>query len=120
MSDACFIGKFTSEGISLQAMYEACCEEYRRRLCEMWGMSLDESWWLSGEVGSQLFMCDWWLPLDMQELRYVVENNITFDAWMEYCTFVENEIHEKRKPRINFFSWFMGARPEMLKCNEQV
>lgn len=108
MNDASFI----------KAMYEACCNEYRRRLCEMWNFPFEESWWRGAEIGGTLFLADWWMPLDMEELRYVVENKVTHEAWLEYCAFLESEINADRKPRINFFSWMKGLRPEILKDNE--
>ena len=101
---------------ALKMCYEHLCNEYRRRLCAMWDFPFEESWWFSDKVGSGLFLADWWCPLSMEELRYIVENNVTEEAWFEYCTFLESEINADRKPRINFFSWFeLGARPEILK-----
>lgn len=100
----------------LAKTYEGICEEYRRRLCEQWEIPFDESWWHGDAIGEGLFIADWWMPLNVQELRYVVDNNVTEKAWLEYCDFVESEIHDGRQyPRINFRSWFMGVRPKDLK-----
>lgn len=100
----------------LKKMYESCCEEYRKRLCEAWEIPFKESWWMADRVGEGLFLADCWMPLYMQELRYVVENNVTHEAWMEYCDFVESGINDGNEhPRINFYSWFsLNARPEIL------
>lgn len=100
---------------NLRTIYEDCCEEYRRRLCKMWGFNVEESWWHGDKAGAGLFIGDWWMPLDIQELRYIVENSVSHEAWLEYCDFVESEINADRKPRINFWSWMKGARPEILK-----
>lgn len=100
----------------LAKVYEGACEEYRKRLCDAWGFPFGESWWYGDEIGGGLFLADWWMPLDIQELRYVVANGVTHEAWMEYCDFVESEINNgKERPRINFRSWFMGARPKDLE-----
>lgn len=101
----------------LKGAYEEICNGYRRRLCEMWKLSFNETWWHGDKIGGGLFIADWWCPLEMQELRYVVENGVTQGAWIEYCDFVESEIHNGQKcPRINFHSWFvLGARPKDLK-----
>lgn len=101
----------------LPKIYEAVCEEYRRRLCNAWEIPFDESWWHGDEIGEGLFLADWWMPLDMQELRYVVDNGVTFEAWLEYCAFMESEIIKGNdRPRINFTSWFkFNARPKDLK-----
>lgn len=100
----------------LNGAYEEICQEYVRRLCEAWEIPLEDAWWHGDKIGGGLFLADWWMPLDMQELRYVVENGITHEAWMEYCSFVESEINnEKDRPQINFHSWFaLNARPEIL------
>lgn len=101
----------------LPEVYECVCEEYRRRLCEQWNYRYNEAWWHGDKIGEGLFLGDWWLPLDIQELRYVVDHNVTEDAWLEYCAFVESEINnEQERPRINFSSWFrFGARPKDLE-----
>ena len=103
---------------NLTALYEMTCDEYRRRLCAMWDFPFEESWWHGNKIGSGLFLADWWCSIDMEELRYIVENNVTEKSWFEYCDFLESEINADRKPRINFFSWMKGCRPEMLKDNE--
>lgn len=99
----------------LRRVYKDVCDEYRRRLCEMWDFPFEESWWFSDRIGSGLFLADFWNSIDMEELRYIVENNVTEESWLEYCDFLESEINADRKPRINLFSWFKGMRPEMLK-----
>lgn len=101
----------------LKDIYESICNEYRSRLCESWGIHFDESWWQSDAVGTLLFLADWWHPLDMPELRYVVENDVPEKEWLEYCDFLESEINAGQKyPRISFHSWFVhGYRPKDLK-----
>lgn len=101
----------------LKGAYEEICQEYARRLCEAWEIPFEEAWWHGDEIGGGLFLADWWYPLGMQELRYVVENGVTHDAWMEYCDFVESVIKGgNERPIINFHSWFaLNARPNDLK-----
>lgn len=100
---------------NLKALYEMCCEEYRRRLCDQWEMSFDGSFWIADIVGEGLSMGDYWV-LDMTEIKYCVENGVTYEAYDEYWEFLMDEAHEGRDhPRINFWSWFKGLRPNMLK-----
>lgn len=100
----------------LAKTYEGICEEYRKRLCDQWEIPFDESWWQGDTIGTCLFIADWWMPLNMQELQYVVDNCVTEREWLEYCDFVESEINNGHdRPRINFRSWFMGARPNILE-----
>lgn len=117
MKGALELRQFFEQGIGLKGIYEACCEEYRCRLCEMWEISFNGTWWYGEEIGGGLSIADWWCPLEMQELRYIVEHHITLESWIEYCDFVESEINNGReRPRINFRSWFaLGARPKDLK-----
>lgn len=101
---------------NLSSLYEMVCDEYRRRLCEMWKIPFDESWWVADKIGEGLFLCDCNIPLDMPMLRYIVENNVPEGDWIQWCDFVDSEIFAGRNiPRINFYHWMKGARPEMLK-----
>ena len=101
---------------NLTALYEMCCDEYRRRLCAMWEIPFDESWWVASRVGEGLFLFGCNVPFDMPKLRYIVENNVPKKDWDEWCSFVDSEIFAGRDfPRINFYSWMRGARLEMLK-----
>lgn len=102
---------------ALKLSYELICQEYVRRLCEAWEIPLEDAWWHGDKIGGGLFIADWWCPIEMQELRYIVEHGVTHDAWMEYCAFVESEINNgKDRPRINFHSWFaLNCRPKDLK-----
>lgn len=112
-------GLLRMSNVEIKVLYEGCCEEYRRRLCEMWGIPFDESWWFADKIGEGLFLCDCSIPLDMPMLRYVVENNIAESDWIGWCDFVDSEIFAGRNiPRINFRSWMMGLRPEMLKDDD--
>ncbi len=101
---------------TLKVAYEILCEEYRRRLCESWRFHFDDSWWMADRIGDGLFLGDVYnIPIDMPMLRLIVENGIGRETWTTWCDFVENEIHEGRNiPRINFYSWWKGMRPEML------
>lgn len=107
---------------NLSALYESICDEYRRRLCELWDFPFEESWWVGSEAraGEELCIADAPWGLDMQMIRYIVENAVEFKSFMEWWDFVESEIHDGRNmPRINFYHWMKGLRPEMLKGKGQ-
>lgn len=101
---------------TLSRYYEAICDEYRRRLCNMWELSFEGSFWIADIIGESLSVGDYWV-LDMTEIKYCVDNNVSYEAFDEYWEFTMNEAHDgKDRPRINFYSWFsLGARPEILK-----
>lgn len=103
--------------LGLPKVFEGVCEEYRKRLCDAWEYHLEDTWWLADGIGDGLFVADWWMPLNMEQIRYVVDNCVDEDKWLEYCAFVESEINNgQERPRINFRSWFeLGARPKDLE-----
>lgn len=100
----------------IKKMYESCCQEYVRRLCELWEIYLKEAWWVADRIGTELCIADAPWCLSMEQVIYIVEHKISHNDFMEWWDFVESEIHTgKQHPRINFHSWFsLGARPEML------
>lgn len=106
------------ESIELRKLrqdYECLCERYRQKLCKMWDIWHEDTWWIADRVGGSLMLCDCCVPLDMPMIRYVVENNIPESDFIQYCDFVDSEIFAGRDiPRINFYSWTKGMRPEML------
>lgn len=100
----------------LKASYELICQEYVRRLCELWEVYPEEAWWVSDRIGTELCIADAPWGLGMDDIMYIVENKVTLSAFVEWWDFVEKEISNgERLPRINFRSWFMGARPKDLK-----
>ena len=104
---------------NLSALYESICDEYRRRLCELWDVPFEESWWAGSEsrAGEELCIADSPWGLDMEMIRYIVEKSVDFKSFMEWWGFVEDEISNgQRLPRINFRSWFeLNCRPDILK-----
>lgn len=108
---------YTKSRKDLKEIYEIVCQEYVSRLCKLWEVSEDEAWWGLDEIGDELHIADAPWLLDMTEVRYIVENEVTYEQYEEYWEFVEQEISSGLpRPRINFRSWFkMGARPEILE-----
>jgi len=101
----------------LSKVYEGVCEIYRKRLCEQWDVPFGESWWIADQIGEELCIADSPWSLNMQELRYLVDNCIEEKAYWEYWAFVESELDNGHgHPRINFICWFrFGIRPKDLK-----
>lgn len=91
--------------------YEQCCEEYRRRLCEMWDLDIHDSWWVpSDRIGDTLVLNDLEITLDMDNVRLFVDNNISYEDFMKWW-----EYNLTDNPFICARAWFtMGARPEIL------
>lgn len=100
----------------LKQTYEWCCNEYRRRLCEMWGFDIDDSYWIPTNLaGEVVAVCDGEYTFGMEDLRYFVENNTSFDDFSEWWQY--NLVNPKRQ--INAYAWFvLNCRPEILKDNK--
>lgn len=106
--------------LPLKDVYEYCCEEYRSRLCKMWEYHLEDSFWMGDVIGNSLFIGDWIWAMDMTQIIYCVEHNVSVESMLEYQSFVEDDLSAGRNfPRINFYHWMKGARPEILKDNAE-
>lgn len=97
---------------NLSALYESICDEYRRRLCEMWGFDFKDSYWIpDNRIGEVVAICDGEYTFGMEDLRYFVENDTSYEDFSEWWRY--NLVNPKRQ--INAYSWFaLGARPEIL------
>lgn len=89
--------------LGLPKIYEGVCDEYRKRLCDQWEIPFDETWWQGDKIGGDLSLSDWWMPLNMEQIRYIVDNCVSEDEWLEYCDFAESEIEDGRQSPPNKF-----------------
>lgn len=103
-----------SNNATLKAVYEHCCEEYRRRLCEMWELGLDYSWWVVDRPGDVLCLNDVEYSLSMDDVRYFVDGNISYSDFAEWWDYNLEESYKGENARcINCYSWFINnARPK--------
>ena len=97
--------------LRLSLSYEQVCEEYRLRLCNQFGIDWNDTYWIVGRVGGVLDIQSYY-AIDMDELRYIVDNSMTFEDFEEWYN---QWIYTDNKNRINLRSWLMGARPELFK-----
>ena len=102
-------GKLTPMNLCLS--FENICDEYRLRLCNQFGISYSDTYWIVDRVGGVLDIQSYY-AIDMDELRYIVDHSMSFEdfeEWYEQWMDTENE------NRINIRSWLIGARPELFK-----
>lgn len=101
---------------SFKAMYSVACKAYGEKLNEMW--ETDGEWtgddYRTFDV-ADLFLSNW-------ELRYVVDNGIDFDSFLEWYDYDMQMLYgidlgKKEARRINIDHWF-GGFPEELKVPE--
>lgn len=102
---------YTSTPKTLHKVYEAVCDTYAQRLIEQLGLSEDEAYWVSDDIGGTFAYSDSYF-LSMEDIVMLVDNCIGYDEfneWYNQWTDFDN------KDRTNLRSWIMGARPEMFK-----
>lgn len=103
-------------GDGLKAVYEQCCEEYRHRINEQWQLDVKDSWWVVDRKGDVLCLNDMEFSLGMDDVRYFVDEGITYDEFIKWWDYNLDEFHKGDKGKqINVYSWFgLGCRPEDL------
>lgn len=99
---------------TLKSVFEHCCEEYRRRLCEQWELGFDFSWWVVNRPGDVLCLNDMEYSLGMDDVRYFVDNNISYSEFTEWWDYnLEESYKGDGAKHINCYSWFINnARPK--------
>lgn len=91
----------------LKKNYEKACEDYVKAMLESFEIDRHDCWWIGDEVGG-VFQVGDMLSLNMQEIVYIVENDIAYDDcvdWQDY-NLCANEFNLNM---LNLKSWHMGA-----------
>lgn len=73
---------------ALREDYEKACNGYLVTLLNMWELDASYGFWVSDEVGGTYSYGDTGLYLNMDDMIYVVENNISeqsYQEWLDYC-----------------------------------
>ena len=77
---------------ALREDYEKACNGYLVTLLNMWELDASYGFWVSDEVGGTYSYGDTGLYLNMDDMIYVVENNISeqsYREWLDYCVWAE-------------------------------
>ena len=95
---------------NLKVIYEACCDEYKKRLTELWEFYPEEVNWIPSDRSGELLIVIGEYTISMSDVIVLVENAVTFDDYIEWYDYNENF------GNINLRSWFvLGARPEIFQ-----
>lgn len=82
---------------TLRECYEYTCDQYARKFCEMYDYDYDDScWWAASEVGGVFVVNDLAYTLDMNDLIYAVDHQVSkkdFDEWLEYTYECDSPLH---------------------------
>lgn len=104
------IGRLTDD--RLHELYKITCEEYRRRINDMWGLDIKDSWWPGDDVGSTLILSDCEFSLSMSDVVLLVNLDVSYDDFTDWWYYTLEENNEN----VNAYSWFkMGYRPDNYK-----
>ena len=91
----------------LKKNFENACNAYTMELCLQWDIDNRNCWWVADEVGG-VWEYDGDVHLNMDEIIYIVENDITIGEvyeWQDYCT----KAHEYGFNLLNLNAWHKGA-----------
>lgn len=104
--------------IGLSVIYEFVCEEYKRRLVKLWELDEEQVWWIpSSRVGETIAVNDCELSFGMEDLRLIIDNNITYESYSEYFDYVMKCFDEGVSP-INAINWLVkGVRPSDINLS---
>lgn len=62
--------------------FARACEEYLKALCLMFELPYERDAWVGNDVGTVASVGDYFFNMD--EIRYIVDNNLTFDEYLQY------------------------------------
>jgi len=91
----------------LKIDYEKACNAYLQALIEAWGLDMHYGYWIAEEVGG-IYDYDGGFTINMYDIIYCVENNVTemqYMEWLDYCV----EANEFNLPTPNLKSWMHGC-----------
>lgn len=71
----------------LKAVYESACASYAHALCDNWGLSQSDTWWVGDTPCSSTFCFGDIYALSIEELIYVIENDVTLETFLEYTDY---------------------------------
>ena len=92
---------------ALREDYEKACNGYLVTLLNMWELDASYGFWVSDEVGGVYSYGDTGLFLNMDDMIYVVENNISeqsYKEWLDYCVWAS----EFNQTVPNLSAWHHG------------
>lgn len=94
---------------NIKELWESACNSYLLELCNMWELDAKSyGFWVGDEIGSVYSYGDTGLFIDMQNIKYCVENDVSYSEymdWLDYCVWASD--FGQNKP--NLPSWHKGC-----------
>lgn len=94
---------------NLQNKFEEVCNGYLLELCNMWDINAKsyDGFWVGDEIGGT-FAYGETLFINMDDIKYCVENNVSYSEymeWLDYCVWAS----EFGQTQPNLKSWHKGC-----------
>lgn len=74
----------------LNIHYKAACNDYAYELMRQWELSTEDCWWAADEVGGIWCFNAGECFINMQEIIYCIENDVTFGTYLRYMDYYED------------------------------
>ena len=104
----------------LKRQYENACNDYLVELANMWEIhNIGYGFWVGGDVGGTYSFNDDILFIDMNNLRYCVENDVLYDEyseWLEYCVWAS----DFNQPIPSLDAWHNGCKRVDAESRERI
>lgn len=93
--------------MNLISDFQNIANEYASNLCKMFELDIEDGWWVGDDVGGVYCNGDMF-SITFEEMRYVVDNNISKDDFLEYMEYVSFCL-EFNRTAPNLKSWIKGC-----------
>ena len=71
----------------LKLHYKAACNNYAYELMRQWELPADDCWWAADEIGGIWCFLQGELALNMQEIIYCIDNDVSLGDYMRYMDY---------------------------------
>lgn len=114
---------------NLKHLFDIVCDEYARRLCEMYDWYFEDGFWVAEIRGGVFCTSDIEYSLSIEDIKLLVDNNIPFKEFQQWWDYnyrmhmaINNNPNDKNLHEINLWTWIRGYHgdkdEEWLKSEE--
>lgn len=98
---------------SLRKDFEKAVTAYTDALCEQFGISPRDTWWVRNRIGTGTFLLDTFFfgdvyPVSLSDIIYIVEQGITYEEYTDYLDY-NSECTQLGLYTLNLESYHNGA-----------
>lgn len=104
---------------TLKKNFKLTAQGYVKALCEMWHLDEYYGFWVADDIGGVWCYGDTGTAITYEDMRVLVEQQVSFDAFMEYydyCSWaIEFEQHEP-----NLSAWLKGCPRHSIETRQRL